>query len=271
LTLVASDGGHLAALGQTVPRESGYHVAQLLVNAHLGAEAETETLASLLGALAQAAGQRQTTRLYARVERDAAANEAFALAGFSPYKYESVYWLPHPLAEKPESNLPVRPQESKDAWGIYQLYCSVTPRVVQQAEDTDASYWEIPSTSAGRALQNVGEDRWILEVDNCILGYVRTSRLSRRLSLMIHPGGYPYARRLIGFALDNLRPPYAIRCSLPEYQGGLEEALGQLGFQYVGTQAALVRQIAGAVRAENRAIRHVLEPTRGPVHTASGH
>jgi hypothetical protein len=272
LTLVAEEKGSIIGLAQVGPRESAWHVARLMTLSDREAAESTIILTALLTALAQAAADRGATRLHAHVERSAAANEAFSRTGFVPYSYESVYWLPNPLpANNVSSSPPLRPQESKDAWAIYQLYCAVTPRVVQQAEALDASNWEIPSAAAMRALQQVGERRWVLEIGGEIVGYMRTHRLGRRLQVIVHPQAYAHTRAMIAYGTGEMYPTRAVRCCLPEYQGELGIALEEEGFRFVGTQVALVKQLAVPARVENRVLRPVLEPRLDPARTVSGH
>ena len=258
-------------LGQIGPRESVWHVERLLTADDLSSADLNLTLSALLAAVAQAAADRGAVRLHAHVERRAEASEAFTRAGFVSYSYESVYWLPQaPLHKSADANSHMRPQESKDAWAVYQLYCAVTPRVVQQAEGLDATSWDIPSAAAMRALQQMGEQRWVLEVGGEILGYMRTRRLGRRLYLLVHPQAYSYVRSMIALGVREMHAPRAIRCCLPEYQGELGISLEEEGFRFVGTQVALVKQLATPVRAENRILRPVLEPNLGTIRSASG-
>jgi hypothetical protein len=270
-TVVAEQEGHIIGLGQIGRRESVWHVERLLTADDLSRADMGLTVSSLLAAVAQAAADRGAVRLHAHVERRAEASEAFTRAGFVSYSYESVYWLPEaPAHTSEDSDSLMRPQESKDAWAVYQLYCAVTPRVVQQAEGLDAASWDIPSAAAMRALQQMGEQRWVLEIGGEILGYMRTRRLGRRLYLLVHPHAYSYVRKMIALGVREIHARRAIRCCLPEYQGELGISLEEEGFRFVGTQVALVKQMAAAVRAENRVLRPILEPNLGTIHSTSG-
>jgi len=128
----------------------------------------------------------------------------------------------------------------------------------------------MPATAAARALHKVGEQRWVLETGGEILGYMHTNRLGRRLRVLVHPQAYAYARSMIAVGAAEMYPTRDIHCCLPEYQSELGIALEEEGFRFVGTQVALIRQLTAAVRAENRVLRPVLEPTLGPARTASG-
>ncbi len=271
-SLVAVEDGRLAALAQAATRDAAWHVVRLLTRNDLPDAESAAVMASLLAQTAQSVAEHGAARIHARVERDSAACEAFARSGFAPYSYESVYWLAHPLAQRPAAHQsPIRPQENKDAWGIYQLYCAVAPRVVQVAEGVDASSFDLASAAALRAVQNVGDRRWVLDVNGDILGYMRTQRLGRRLALFLHPEAYRFAGQMVAAGLTDLWPLRNIRCALPEYQSELGTALETAGLRFVGTQVVMVKQLVVLARAESRARRPVLERTLGPARTSSGH
>jgi hypothetical protein len=269
VSLVAEEGGQIVGLGQARQRDGAWHVARLLTM-DTDQATSTQIIASLLAALSQAAAERGAARLYAHADRHTASGEAFSRSGFTPYSHESVYCLPQaPASAEGSAQTPLRLQESKDAWGIYQLYCAVTPRVVQQAEDRDASYWELSSAATMRALRQVGDGRWVLEIQGEVNGYVHANRLSRRLEILVHPQAYAHARAMIAHGVRDILPARAICCCLPEYQGELGIALEEEGFRFLGTQIAYVRHLTALVRAEARVVRPILEPKLGTAQTAS--
>jgi hypothetical protein len=269
LTLIAEEQNRILALGQAVPRDSAWHVARLLTRGRMAESDQAAVLTSILAALAEAVALRGAQRLQARLERRADAVAAVVRAGFVPYSYESVYVLANPsTGRNPAGEAMLRPQDARDAWGIYQLYCAVTPRIVQQAEGIDASRWDASSLAAS-ALQKVGEKRWVMELDGEILGYVQIARLGRRLQLLVHPKAYGFARQMIACGAGELRGTRPIRCCVPEYQGELGRSLEDEGFAFVGTQVVLSRQLAGLVRNENRVARPVREPSLEPARTVS--
>jgi hypothetical protein len=270
LSLVAEEHGRVAALGQSQPRETSWHIARLMTNGNLEAERQTQVLAEMLQELSRAVAERGALRLHARVERRSNANEAFSRAGFSAYSHESVFWLPQPQIRSGSDDVPIRPQEDKDSWAIYQLYCAVTPWIVQQAEGIDSRYWDRSVASARQATQRMNEHRWVLDVGGEVAGYMCLTRLGRRLSLLVHPQAYRYARQMIERAVAEARTRSQVRCCLPEYQGELHQALEEAGFEYVATQIVYVKQLAAAVRAENRVLRPVMESSLEPARTV-GH
>jgi hypothetical protein len=198
------------------------------------------------------------------MERRAAALDAVVRAGFAAFSFESVYVLtPTREQARPAADAALRPQAPADAWGLHQLYCAVTPRIVQQAEGIDASHWEITSVAA-TALQRVGERRWVHEGDGEILGYVQATRLGRRIQILVHPKAYDIAAAMIAAGVAEMRGNRPIRCCVPEYQGELGRSLEEAGFAHIGTQVALCKQLAGLVRSEQRVARPVREPALEP-------
>jgi hypothetical protein len=268
---VAEERGRIFALGQSVPRDSAWHVARLLTHHRLADTDQATALTSILAALGEAVALHGAQRLQARMERRSTAVDAVVRAGFAAYSYESVYVLQSPSGRATTAAAtPLRLQEARDAWGVYQLYCAVTPRIVQQAEGMDASHWDASSLAAS-ALQKVGEKRWVLDVDGEILGYVQVTRLDRRLQLLLHPKAYHLARQMIAGSTSELRGTRPIHCCVPEYQGELGRSLEEEGFAFIDTQVVLSKQLAGLVRNENRVLRPVRESALEPARTVSGH
>jgi hypothetical protein len=107
----------------------------------------------------------------------------------------------------------------------------------------------------------------VLEVSGDVVGYMCLTRLGNRLSLLIHPQVYRFARQMIERGVAEAWAGQPVRCCLPEYQGELRQSLEEAGFQYVATQVVYVKQLAAAVRAENRVLRPVMEPSLEPART----
>ncbi len=272
LTLIEEIEGTVVGLVQALPRDAAWHVTQLAFRDDaLSAHEEMSVLTGLLTATVRLVGEQGGARLYARVERDAHAIEAFTRAGFWVYTYESVYWLQESRSSRQElGDAPIRPQTPGDAWAICQLYAALAPRVVQQAEGRAASDWDLPGPATLRGLQRVGESRWVLEIEGDILGYVRAVRLTRRLQILVHPDAYQYARSMIALGVGSLFPRQRISCCLPEYQGGLGAFLQDEGFVLAGQQAVLVRHVAKTVREEKQVLKPVLERSLEPARTVGG-
>lgn len=270
LSVAAVHDGQVIGMGQVVCRDDAWHVARLLTAKGLSASALWDVVVELLLNLAQRVGASGGARLHARVKRSTSAMEAFGRAGFQSYSHESVYILRRPSALPLSGDaLPIRPQEGKDAWAVYQLYCAVTPRLVQQAEGLDAGSFELHGAAPVRAVQRVGDQRLVLDLGGEILGYMRISHLARRLHLLLHPQAYEYAPGMITTGVAELAPLPMVRCVLPEYQSELGTPLEEEGFRFIGAQVVLLKSLTVTARAETRAVRQVLEPNLGTARTAS--
>lgn len=270
LTYVCAEQRRLLGLAQAEARDANWHVARLAASSH-GILSVDAVLGGLLSELGFAIAQRGGLRLYAHMLANSYP-EAFARAGFSVYSHESVYRLEETSTPRASASAaPLRPQQPKDAWAIFQLYSALTPRIVQQAEGLGAADFETPGPTTVRSLPVVGERRWVLDVDGDILGYMRVTRLPRRLYLLIHPDAYRHTPALIAAGVADLAPRRRVYCAVPEHQGGLGVFLEQAGFSYVAGQDALVKHLVVLERGEKRVQKAVLERKLEPAHTVSGH
>jgi hypothetical protein len=90
------------------------------------------------------AGERSGQRLYASLPADGEEYQIFRHVGFTAYAQEDVYKLMSPPSGlEGVEPLPVRRQHLRDSWGLQQLYATVTPRAVQNAEGSAQPQWEL--------------------------------------------------------------------------------------------------------------------------------
>jgi hypothetical protein len=86
------------------------------------------------------AGERSGQRLYASLPADGEEYQIFRHVGFTAYAQEDVYKLMSPPSGlEGVEPLPVRRQHIRDSWELQQLYATVTPRAVQNAEGSAQS------------------------------------------------------------------------------------------------------------------------------------
>ena len=95
---------------------------------------------------------------------------------------------PAPLPE----HLEFRARRPADAWGIFQLYCSVAPPQVRHAEGLSSKRW-----TRGSKLAHALVGRWlhvrevVLTDEGLIVGWVRLAPIkghaAQRLEVMLHP------------------------------------------------------------------------------------
>ena len=230
----------------------------------------------LLEHLAIAAGEHGGQRLYAKAPAEAPGFAAFGQAGFAVYGQEEVFRRAGQpsVAPLPADDLPLRPQQPRDAWAILRLYHTVAPKMAQLAEARTAADWECQWRPSERC--------YVLEQNGDITGYVRASYLEHRLELLLHPQAYPLAvmlvrgglaglaysretdpRRLARLMERPLRDP--VYCCLPAYQGGLSEALLAHGFRFLACQAQLVRDVPAVIKERVPVLQPVRERSLEPV------
>ena len=280
LTYVYHDKGQVLGLIQARqrPGSNNWDVTRLAaVGANPAAGADVEAVyTSLLEHLAIAAGEHGGQRLYVKAPAEAPGFTAFGQAGFAVYGQEEVFLRSGqpPVAPVSVDDLPLRPQQPRDAWAIQRLYYTVAPKMVQLAEARTAADWE--------RRQRLGERCYVLEQNGDITGYVRASYLEHRLELLIHPQAYPLAGMLVRYGLAGLTSPREaeqrllarlverplrdpVYCCLPAYQGGLSEALTAHGFRFLASQMQLVREVPAVIKERVPVLQPVRERGLEPV------
>ncbi len=198
--------------------------------------------------------ERGLQRIFACAPEDSQELEALVGTGFNSYTREEIYRLEpdtHPQAVAPGG---IRPERSDDLWEIEQLYKSVTPHLVRQAE---ALQGQLPERTCAMSW---GEgEGFVLPDRTGIAGYghLLTGRAGHWLTVLLHPRAGDRAGDLLDYslALLNYYPPRPVYCAVREYQGWLRAALLDRGFALQGVQCRLVRH----------ATVRVIEPVRGLV------
>lgn len=201
------------------------------------------------------AGSDGIERIFATLgPRASEVNESLRQLGFQPYAQQSAWMLPEAAVEAGTAMVALRRQARRDAWAIHQLYTSVTPRHVQQAEPCDSTSWQL---SRRQEWLRGPERAWVLGDDQALTVYMHLLTGSRGhvLRLMIAPHLRTEAATMVRYVLSQLhdrRPIFAvIRSYQSEFQGSLEE----LGFVHRGDQTIYVKQLAVLAR------RHVFMPS----------
>ncbi len=211
----------------------------------------------LLEQLCREAGEQGIQRTFARLPEDGPEVEAFQQVGFSIYTQEDVFRLRQipPDLSRPE-RMTVRPQQSADNWGLQELYKTIAPRLVQQAENLTTRKWEAtPSLWLGQTRR----EGYVLEDKGEVIGYlrIRQGQTGHWLEMLLHPQAYERADELVVQSLFLLAeyPPHPIYCCLRRYQGGLRPRLEAQGFQLLASQCVMVKHTT--VRAKKPALRLV--------------
>ena len=209
------------------------------------------------------AGERGVVRLYARLSTDSPELELFNQLGFHAYTHETLFHLQYEQAvERPDSEtLKVREHRNRDCWFINQLYSSITPSPVQNAEQTTARTWEI---HRGYLPRHNRESGLVLMEAEKAVAYIRILSYRNRhlLRIMNLDTSRQFLPELVQYALSTLKagPGTEVYCAVREYQMEQEAILEDLGFQRVfGRQAVLVKHTVQFVRGLEKQLARARE------------
>lgn len=203
----------------------------------------------VLAHLCVAAGERGGQRLYAGLPQDGEEYQIFRHTGFTAYAQEEVYqWTPSAVQPGVEP-LPLRRQQERDSWRLQQLYATITPRVVQNAEGSAQGEWEL-----SQRLWLAGSRRqgfvWESHGDIAAALQIRSGPHAHWLRLLLHPDLIDQADALVVAALARARcrPNQKLYCAVRTYESGISPALRAFGFRTIGSQTLVVKYIAALVR-----------------------
>lgn len=217
----------------------------------------------LLAYLCHDQGAQGIQRLYAKVAEDAEEMlTVFRQAGFVVYALESLLRLDTlPEGLPSAADIPLRPRQSADSWGLQRLYFKSAPRTVQQAECAAGGSWE---SSPVDRLRGERDERWVWEQAGEILGYVRLvqGRQGNWLKVLLHPQAQDRADDLVGWALALLadfapRPTYT---TVRAYEVVLQAAFSEANFRHLGNFILLVKHTTARVREPEWKRATVLDP-----------
>jgi len=206
----------------------------------------------LLGDVSARMGARGVQRLFIRLAAASAEVEVCRQAGFGVCAREHIYRL----TAKPASARTGlwRVQRDEDLWGVQQLYNSVTPRPIQQAEGMPKYPWDGPyRTWTGRPC----EQRYVWHERDSVVGALRiiVGHDACWMQLMFHPDLVERADEFVVGAVALLPPSVLpVYCDVREYQPGAAGALERHGFELMATQLVLVKHTTA------RVIEPVLKP-----------
>ncbi len=255
---------HWRILGFAQVRERPAHMAwdlsylASMTNRHQSTE---EVLMALLDYTLGMAADHSILRIFAKIEDEIPELELFQRAGFQRYARELTY-LYDPQSsmlgcqhEQEDSKLPVlRCWHRHHAWGLYQLYRSVTPQRVLAAEQMENSEelakLYVGSLASLPAILAQGSENYICDVGVRLGAWMRLTRgygsAPHRISLFVHPEHVELAEPLVHFGISRLLKigVRRIYCLVREYDSSVTTALCNSGFEQISTKILLVRQVA---------------------------
>lgn len=248
-----------------------------LMRAALAPDADPAALVPLLEAMITCAGEHGAGRLFAAA--DDAAAVALRRAGFAAYADETIYQLTggetrEEVISRPPASYAIRPQRSRDVWGVHTLYAAVTPRPVQLMEGLISDDWEYPLHPWLAMLSGQTEKRLVLEAEAGVCGFASLVQGQRghRLELMVDPRYRRLAAPLLQAALEVAArwPQRPLYCPARGYQSELGAALESVGFQPLVSQTVMVREMAVRVRQRLRIFEPATEPALEPARMRKG-
>src|SRR2546430_3891248 len=221
-----------------------------------------EVLMALIEYMLEMAPGHGILRIFAKVEDEIPEQELFSRAGFQRYARELTY-IYDPEHEGAQSlapsshdlNLPsLRRWSRHHAWGLHQLYRSVTPQRVQMAEMLENSE-EFAKLTVGslRPLPSPlsrGRENYVCDVGVRLGAWLQLCPSHgsgpHQLSLVVHPEHAELAEPLLQFGIKKLQEKSvrSIYCQVHEYESIVIAALRNSGFEHTTTRAMLVRHIA---------------------------
>jgi hypothetical protein len=212
----------------------------------------------LLERLCIHAGTHHVQRLYASVwSQQEDIRELFRQLAFQSYTRRIILQLTGPDWDQGTTMSPMRQQSRRDSWAIHKLYGTVTPHLVQQSEVRIPHTWLLPLSQQWHMSRSRA---WVLGTEDDLQAYLHviSGKTSHIMTLLIHPDAREKATDVLRFGLSQLldsRPVYLV---LREYHQDLLNPMQSLGFQPVGEQTLLVKNLVIPVR------RSVFKPAFEP-------
>jgi hypothetical protein len=268
------ENGRLLGMAQMRrrPRRSE-HVVVFLAPALTSGNRSHAVWQRLLAHLCVKAGEEGGQRLYAGLPAGGEEYQIFRHVGFVAYAQEHVYELATaPRGMEGVNPLPMRRQRSDDSWGMQQLYASVTPRAIQNAEGSAQTQWEV----GGRRWTGSPYRRgyvWETMDEIAAALHIRSTRAGHWLRMLLHPDLLDQSDALLAASLSRVRlaPGQKLYVAVRTYEAGVSAALVAWGFQPVGTQTLAVKHTTVWAREPMPQHVHALEGSESPTPSAVRH
>jgi hypothetical protein len=250
------------------PAHTAWDLAYLAAMSDRGNEgdlhlASDDVLKALLEYMLEMAAGHGILRVFTKVEDDIPEIELFQRAGFQRYARELTYvYDPQNQASgsgtalaSPSPELPsLRRWSRHHAWGLYQLYRTVTPQRVLTAERVEDSEefarLHVGSLQPRPSFFAKKSENYVCDVGVRIGAWLRLywghGSVPHRVSLFIHPEHADLAEPLLRFGVRRLLEADVRRiyCLVREYDSFVITALRDSGFEHTFTRALLVRHVA---------------------------
>ena len=264
-TFVQRERGAITGLAQMTarPTHDAWDLVRLAIVSSVPADAplpsddqeHERTADDLLEAVSQATGSRGGLRTFARAPGDHDGLDLLARRGFRRYADE--YTLSADYLDLTPAPLPaylrLSARRPADAWGIFQLYCSLAPAEVRHAEGLSSKRWSRGSLAAATIDRLKRPCEVVLHDEGTIVGWVRLTKTARqqpqRLEVMLHPRVGDVLPALLAHAavaLDMRRDRRTV-CHVRAYEDTVLRGLRGVGFEEAAAHALLVKHAVARV------------------------
>lgn len=223
----------------------------------------SEIWGHLLDHAAVQSGKLGVQHIIAEAPEDSAALEALQRGGYAIYLRQEILRLVRTRLAISTDPI-MRPCESRDQWGVQQLYANTVPRLAQLAEGLPRMY----RTGAVRCF--------VLEDQQEIVAYLQVRRGpdGAWFNVFIHPRAEVRAAQIIEYGLSLFGPNWnaPIYCCVRRYQEWLHRPLEALGFEAFGASAVLVKHLVNLIGEPETVKVPALEgQVKVTAHTAPRH
>ena len=208
------------------------------VDCLINADEDRSVARSLLERMAAGVGRQGAERVFLRLEAWSPLLEVARQVGFFSYTQETLYRADElPPLEDP--GLPLRTASKGDEFGLYQLYCAVTPANVRAIEGLTFREWQ-----AAREPWAGTPTDLVLEEGGIITAWLRVLKGNvSRFALLVHPDRRD-ADAFLGTAVARLRGPHPVLCLAPTHGDPLSRDLRKLGFSPAGDYTSMAKRLA---------------------------
>ncbi len=214
--------------------------------------AEAAIVAEMLKAICRHAAEAGMVSLFARIPDEGAHKQVFEQHGFTCVVREHTYGRAA-VATEPHAPPPpgLREQEPPDAWGIQQLYRSLTPALVQRAENLTSRSWDLPGRRRFPMLRRSRpDDRFVVDGPNGLRAWCNATPgeddAPNHIRLMVEQNEPGLAQAVLDFTLAWLlrHPQRSVLTTARDHETTLLRTLEENGFRPVYTRLLVVRHLA---------------------------
>jgi hypothetical protein len=244
---VARAGDRVVGFAQFAATPPDQRWVLLALGGSLGVYDVEPVWEELLAYAVRNAGLRGVKRLVARIPADLPVGRVLQRRSWHPFATETIYLARDPRPRGGAGRL--RRQTQVDTWGVHQLYGSIAPKPVQEAEALTSHRWDVDAAPRQRG---VSATAWVADEGHDIFAYigVRSRGGTHLLDVLIRPEARAELPALLDEAIARLpNRRQRVFCALRGYQSELGAAFEQCGFDRALDQDVLLRYTTATIPA----------------------